>query len=284
MEERMNAKALWLIMSAVLAGMIFGAGHGSARDNAAGASAQARFTTRLITLGTRGGPLPSRYRAQSSNLLIVNGKYYLVDAGDGVLRRLTQAGADFKQVGKIFITHEHDDHTGGPGTLMSAEWDFQRHVPIDVYGPPGTAALVRGAIQYLTGNAQIRWAEGRRTPLDNVFVGHDAEPGVIYQDSNVKVTAVENTHFHIPKGSPFYGRYKSYAYRFQTPDRVVVFTGDTGPSDSVTESAEGADILVSEVGSADDVKQTLIKNGAWQSMTEDQQAQFIQHLTQQSLI
>ena len=119
--------------------------------------------SRLITLGTRGGPVPTKDRAQSSNVLTVNGTNYLIDAGDGVVRRLVQAGINLRQVGKVFITHDHDDHTAGLGTLLSYEWDFQRHDPVDVYGPPGTAALVKGAIQYFTVNAEIRWVEGRRT-------------------------------------------------------------------------------------------------------------------------
>ena len=174
----------------------------------------------------------------------MNGTNYLIDAGDGVVRRLTQAGVNFRQIGRVFITHDHDDHTAGLGTLLSYEWDFQRHDPVDVYGPPGTAAVVKGAIQYFTPNAEIRWMEGRRTPLTDVFVGHDVQPGVIYQDKNIKVTAVENTHFHIPKGTPYYGKYKSYSYRFETPDRVIFVTGDTGPSDAVTQLASGADILL----------------------------------------
>ncbi|MCO5398242.1 MBL fold metallo-hydrolase [Ralstonia soli] len=248
-----------------------------------GEATQTQTGTHLITLGTRGGPIPAKDRAQSSNLLVVNGTYYLIDAGDGVLRRLTQAGANFRQIGHVFITHCHDDHTAGLGALMSVAWDFQRHDPIAVYGPPGTVALVKGAIQYFTVNAEIRWAEGRRTPLADVFVGHDVAPGLIYQDQNIKVTAVENTHFHIPEGSPYYGKYKSYAYRFQTPDRVIVFTGDTGPSDAVTELAKNADTLVSEVGSSEDVKQVLIQNGTWQGMTPEQQAAFMRHVVEEHL-
>jgi ribonuclease BN (tRNA processing enzyme) len=239
--------------------------------------------SRLITLGTRGGPQPSKERAQSSNLLVINGVYYLIDAGDGVLRRLEQAGANFRQISKVFITHDHDDHTAGLGTLMSAEWDLQRHDPIDVYGPPGTVALVKGAIQYFNVNAEIRWAEGRRTPLDDVFVGHDVQPGMVYRDANIEVMAVENTHFHFPKESPYFGKYKSYSYRFQTPDRVIVFTGDTGPSDAVTQLAKDADLLVSEVGSAEDVQQFLIKNGAWKDMTSEQQVALMRHLTEEHL-
>lgn len=237
----------------------------------------------LITLGTRGGPIPSKDRAQSSNLLIVNDTYYVIDAGDGMLRRLTQAGANFRKVGKIFITHDHDDHTAGLGTLLAASWDFQRRDPIDVYGPPGTAALVKGAMQYFTVNAEIRWVEGRKTPLGNVFVGHDVEPGQIYEDANIKVAAVENTHFHIPAGTPYAGKYKSYAYRFQTPDRVIVFTGDTGPSDAVADLAKDADLLVSEVTAPEDLKALLIKNGSWQSMTEDQQTAFMRHIVEEHL-
>lgn len=239
--------------------------------------------SRLIVLGTRAGPIPSKDRAQTSNVLIVNGTDYLIDAGDGVVRRLTQAGVNFRQVGKVFITHDHDDHTAGLGTLLSYEWDFQRHDPVDVYGPPGTAALVKGAIQYFTVNAEIRWAEGRRTPLSDVFVGHDVQPGPIYQDKNIKVTAVENTHFHIPEGTPYFGKYKSYSYRFETPDRVIFVTGDTGPSQAVTKLAAGADILLSEVTSAEDVKNVLIKNGIWKGMTPNQQATFLKHLNEEHL-
>ena len=74
-----------------------------------------RAGTRLITLGTAGGPLPQKKRAQSSNLLIVRGHLYLIDAGDDVTRRIVQAGADFLKVDKIFITHAHSDHTMGLG-------------------------------------------------------------------------------------------------------------------------------------------------------------------------
>lgn len=239
--------------------------------------------SRLVVLGTRAGPVPSKDRAQTSNVLIVNGTNYLIDAGDGVVRRLVQAGVNFRQIGKVFITHDHDDHTAGLGTLLSYEWDFQRHDPVDVYGPPGTAALVKGAIQYFTVNSEIRWAEGRRTPLTDVFVGHDVQPGMIYQDKNIQVTAVENTHFHIPQGAPYFGKYKSYSYRFQTPDRVIIVTGDTGPSEAVTKLASGADVLLSEVFSTEDIKQVLMKNGIWQGMTTEQQAAFIKHVTEEHL-
>ena len=77
--------------------------------------------TRVVTLGTQGGPLPSRNRAQPANAVVVNGAVYLVDAGNGVLRQLTLAGLDYRRVSQIFITHNHDDHNADWGTLMGED-------------------------------------------------------------------------------------------------------------------------------------------------------------------
>jgi ribonuclease BN (tRNA processing enzyme) len=237
----------------------------------------AQAETTLITLGTRGGPLPTKDRAQSSNLLAVNGALYLIDAGGGVTGRIAQSGYDFRKIGKIFITHPHSDHTAGLATLLVSQWEYQRAEPTDIYGG-GVEALVKGALDYLTPNAEIRWAEGKKRPMTDTFHGHDVGPGLVYQDANVKVTAVENTHFHFQPGTPPYGKYKSYSYRFETPDRVVFFTGDTGPSDAVVELAKGADLYVTETTSPDDVVELFKRNGAWQAKTPSEQEGFLRHM------
>src|SRR5580692_5001172 len=236
----------------------------------------ARAETTLITLGTAGGPLPRPDRAQSSNLLIVNGTLYLIDAGGGVTGRIVQSGNNFRKVGKIFITHVHSDHTAGLATLLVSQWEQQAE-PVDIYGG-GVEVLVKGAIDYLTPNAEIRWAEGKKRPMTEAFRAHNVEPGVVYQDANVKVIAVENTHFHFQPGDPAYGKYKSYSYRFETPGRVVFFTGDTGPSDAVVDLAKGADLYVTETTSPEDVVALFKKNGTWQSKTPAEQEGFIRHM------
>jgi ribonuclease BN (tRNA processing enzyme) len=241
--------------------------------------------TRLVTLGTGGGPASRAERAQSSNLLIVNGALYVVDAGPGITDRLMRARINFRDVDNFFITHAHDDHTGGLGELLTAQYILNRTKPVNIYGPPGTEILVKALMQALGVSSDIRVSDGTRTvPIAKVFLGHDTKIGAMYQDSNVKVTAAENTHFNFPPGTPAYGKYKSYAYRFDTPDRVIVFTGDTGPSAAVTELAKGADGLVSEVtNSIEEYKENQIRTGRWQARTPEEQAASIRHMSEEHL-
>ena len=234
----------------------------------------------LITLGTSAGPSLTPGRAQTSHLLTVNGTYYVVDAGDGVARRMARAGADVRKVGIIFLTHHHDDHTAGLGTLMSLAWDRQRTEPINVYGPPRTKELVDATVRYCSISADIRIADGGRSvPLDKVFFGHDVGIGEVYQDDNIRVSATENTHFSFHRGDAA-GRYKSYSYRFETPDRVIAFTGDTGFSAAVTALARDADILVTETSSCDERKNSMIKDGRWQAMSTAEQEGIMRQATQ----
>jgi len=114
--------------------------------------------------------------------------------------------------------------------------------------------------------------------MREVFRGHEIAPGVIYQDASVKVIAAENTHFAFPRESPAYGKYRSYSYRFETPGRAVVFTGDTGPAEAIVELARGADVLVTEVTSVDDVVEIFKKNGSWQKRSKDDQDAFVRHM------
>jgi len=242
--------------------------------------------TRVITLGTKNGPYPVPGRAQSSNLLTVNNAQYVIDAGDGITRRLARLGNNFRTIDNIFITHPHSDHISGLGALMMVIYDSNRRNPVNIYGPPGTAASVKGLLEFLTVNSEIRISDGTHSVQANqLFKGQDASVGVIYQDANAKVTAVENSHFHFPPGTPGYGKYKSYSYRFDTVDRSVIFTGDTGPSDAVADLAKGADLLISEVTNpVEDYKAQLIKAGRWQLMTPEEQAGILRHHVEEHLL
>jgi len=207
-------------------------------------------TTRLILLGTQGGPGSTANRAEPANVVVVNGKPYLIDAGNGVVRQLTAAGIAFQSVRQIFITHNHDDHNADWGTLMGRAWSSGQYQPMTVYGPRGTESMREGFLQYFAPNAAARYMQGAtNVPPAKVMLAHDiAGSGPVYEDANVRVTAVENCHYHFTKGSPGYGWQQSFAFRFETPDRSIVFSGDTGAcGDVLVKFAAGADILVHEV-------------------------------------
>lgn len=219
----------------------------------------AQAQTRVITLGTQGGPFPSATRSQPASALVVKDRVYLIDAGNGVSQQLVKAGLDHRKVGQIFITHNHDDHNADWGTLMGHQWATGRRQPTHVYGPAGTEAMLQGFLAYFKPNARIRMADSKgMTPPDKLFMAHDyAGNGEVYRDDLITVTAAENCHFG-KGGAGDSGLDHSYSLRFQTPDKVIVFSGDTGNCAQVQALAQGADLMIHEVIDLDLIEKSMM--------------------------
>lgn len=219
------------------------------------------LATEIVFLGTAGGPPLRLDRSEPSTLLIVDGREYLIDCGIGTIRRMLEAGIRSEQVGTIFLTHLHADHDLGLADVMANDFVhedlFGAAGPINIYGPPQTRELVDAAFHFITVGFRPFEAE---TPsayrigngqFVSPFVAHEFNrDGVIFRDDKISVTAAENSHYAL---MPIQQReaLKSYSYRIETPHGVIVFTGDTGPSDAVARLAKGADVLVAEASSRD---------------------------------
>lgn len=214
--------------------------------------------TRLILLGTAAGPIPRIERSQPANLLVVGGRPYLIDAGDGVIRQLARTGLQPSDVRTVFITHHHLDHNADMANLIAFTWleDNKRNdlsvPPTRFYGPPATADMVKASLQYMSVTERIFRAGVPMAPAIGHFEGIDiASEGPFYKDDRLTVSAIENTHYaglrHAEPEHPD----KSYSYRFDTPDRSIVFTGDTGYNEKLVKFAADADVLVSEVNEID---------------------------------
>lgn len=247
---------------------------------AAVTAAAAQAQTRLILLGTQGGPQINAHRAQPANLLIVNRVNYLIDAGNGVARQLALVGVAPARVHAIFITHNHDDHNADWGTLMGLAWTAGGREPISVYGPPGTHSMLEGYLQYFAPNVAARYGQGGSSLEPRQFMlAHDIErAGVVFEDPNVRVTAVENCHYHFAPGTPGAAQH-SFAYRFQTPDKVIVFSGDTGAcGEVIADFARGADILVHEVIDLATIEQRLNSPAPGADVSAGRLAGLLQHM------
>jgi ribonuclease BN (tRNA processing enzyme) len=181
---------------------------------------------------------------------MVDGRPYLVDFGYGALKACVQARITMASIANIFITHLHDDHTADIAAFLALKWTgTQNPGEATIYGPYGTVAMVNAAIEFSKANVEIRKIdEGRTVDPRTIFRGHDlAAPKVteVFKDDRVTVQAVENTHF--PDRAKAKMDYRSFAYRFNTPTRSIVFSGDTAYSESLVELATGADVFVCEV-------------------------------------
>ncbi len=205
--------------------------------------------TRLVLLGTQGGPNYLPTRAETASVLVVDGHTYLFDCGYGTLAALIKARLSYREIDYVFLTHLHDDHSADLAALIGHQWTDGRVAPVAVYGPAGTARLVAAAIAYDALNEEIRLVdEARSVRLASYVSGREvpagAKPVAVFHDERLSVTAVESTHY--PPESKARMPDRALSYRCETADRSVVFSGDTAVSSALVALAKGADVLVCE--------------------------------------
>ena len=194
--------------------------------------------THLLILGTMAGPVLHPARMMSGQAIVVDGTLYLVDCGYGVMQRMAHAGLMPNQIKALFVTHHHSDHTADYPALTHLAWIQGIKGAMAVYGPPPMAELHAAALVVNAADAGIRIAATGRTPVaDHFKVTEITAGGEVYKDDKVTVTAARVNH------PPFEN---AFAYRFDTPTRSIVLSGDTTPVDSLQALAQGADVLVHE--------------------------------------
>ncbi|MCY4311117.1 MAG: MBL fold metallo-hydrolase, partial [Rhodospirillaceae bacterium] len=190
---------------------------------------------RVLMLGT-GAALIDPDRNHSSILLTVRGENYLFDCGHNATRQMVANGVDPTTVKAIFLSHLHFDHIADFSYHMISTWMAGRQAPPTVVGPRDTQEFVDHS---LIDGAYAKDIEARvqyRQRQDNYDVLRppviEAEPGLVYEDDLVRVTACHVEH--IPEEiSPCFG------LRMDTADgESVVFSGDTAPCDRLVDLAQ----------------------------------------------
>jgi ribonuclease BN (tRNA processing enzyme) len=234
------------------------------------------MATEVVLLGTAGAPMPVAGRGGIASALIVNERIFVIDCGRGAPSAFVDAGLDFRCLEAVFVTHLHADHVGDIPGMLLYPWGVRTGdrgplPPILVYGPASPGALPSGdtTLYPETTIHPERAAPGTSDLVHNILAGyayhlnvmpldatmpdagglvravdilvppaHDGEaqqPVVVMDDADVVVTAIVVTHGH---ATP------ALAYRFETPDGSVVFSGDTTVNHDLIALARGADALV----------------------------------------
>jgi ribonuclease BN (tRNA processing enzyme) len=238
------------------------------------------MTTELVLLGTAGAPMPVAGRGGICSVVIVDERIFMIDCGRGAPSSFVAAGLDFTRLEAVFITHLHVDHTGDLTGMLLYPWGVRAHAdgsplpPVEVYGPasPGVAPTGDATFHRTTTVNNTRPFPGTTDLVENIVAGnayhlnvmpldvHMPDPGSLvraidvpvsapregvpreriplFDDGIVSVTAVPVTHGHA---------HPALAYRFDTPDGAIVFSGDTTVNDDLIALAGNADILVHQV-------------------------------------
>jgi ribonuclease BN (tRNA processing enzyme) len=203
--------------------------------------------TKVVLLGT-GTPVPDPDHSGPATAIVVGDSAYLVDFGPGVVRRAESAALNRnipavqpRNLKVAFVTHLHSDHTAGYSDLILTGWTSGRAVPLEVYGPSGLQSMTEHILQAYRIDIETR--TNPDSPMRDIgrfpdawkVNAHEIKSGVIYKDEKVTVTAFATKH-----------AMESYGYRFETPDRTIVISGDTNPVEATINACNGCDVLIHE--------------------------------------
>jgi ribonuclease BN (tRNA processing enzyme) len=206
------------------------------RQTAAHAAPSAK--TRLILLGTGGGPRPRKNSFPSSQVILVNNQAYVVDCGNGVAIQLSRADLPLPTLRHVFVTHQHSDHNADYGNLLLLAWASGLQTRVDTWGPAPLARMTRLFFEMNGYDIRTRIMDEGRTPLAPLVHVHElTRGGTVMRDENVTVRCALVDHSPVKP---------AFAYRFDSRDRSIVISGDTNRSDALIRLARGADVLVHE--------------------------------------
>ena len=238
-------------IATIAASPVAAAANGTGERTAETSSTSQARPLAITLLGT-GTPAPSLERQSSGYLIEVGSDLIVWDHGPGAHHRLIESGHRTIDVTHAFFTHLHYDHCMDYGRLVLQRWDqgADRIPDLQVFGPPPIARMteqlfgpdgvygpdIRARVEHRS-SLDVFEARGgkapRKRPAPRVSEIH---AGSVINGSDWKITVGHAQHVQ-----PYL---ECLAFRMDTKEGSICYTGDSGPSDTIVELAKGCDLLI----------------------------------------
>jgi ribonuclease Z len=231
---------------------------------------------------------PTVERNVTSVVMIREGETLMFDCGEGTQRQMMRYGTSFS-LRDIFFTHMHADHMLGVIGLFRTLALQGREEPMTLWGPIGSADLLRRAIQIgsekekfpveyreLSPDTPVKRKDYSIVPFPIEHAGKVALGYALVEETRLgRFNPDLARELGIPEG-PMWGK----LHRGQDvtlddgrvvdaaalvgptrPGRRVVFTGDGRPSPGTIEAAQNADVLIHEATFGDEEAPRALETG-----------------------
>jgi len=179
----------------------------------------------------------------------------MFDCGPAATYKLKRAGMDPTDIGHLFFTHYHYDHSADYPCFLLCRWDHERDdvARLNVYGPPPLSRITDrliGPAGAFTDDWRVRVNHPASREVYAARGGAQPRPEPCFNIREIacgdrigisKAVVTVETAVHLQP------MMDCLAYRVDWNGGAVVFTGDTGRDEKMTQLAEGVDTLVVNV-------------------------------------
>ncbi len=190
----------------------------------------------VITMGTN-CPVPNPDRASASTMIQYNGKYFVVDTGNGSGLNFIKGGYAYSDIRAILFTHLHVDHTADFFNIMIERW-MTGGKKLDIIGTPRTGQMYDFLMDFYSDDLVYRMIRARTRGVNKTGMFEDVtvkeltgENRFVIDGLNIRTAEMTHTMYNL-------------AYRFDTAGKSIVVSGDTSFDEDLITLADNAEILV----------------------------------------